>query len=158
MTHIIQKRLAAQVLKCSPKRIKLDNLRMEDIKKAITKVDIKSLVKEKVIKRKPVKGIAKFRTRKKKAQKKKGMQRGYGSRKGTKNLRLGKKRRWINLIRAQRNLLKDLRDRKRISKESYRELYLKAKSGFFRNKRHIKLYIGEQNLLKQRNEKEKSAK
>tara|TARA_Y100000310_G_scaffold102154_1_gene100347 strand:- start:12462 stop:12917 length:456 start_codon:yes stop_codon:yes gene_type:complete len=147
MAKIIQKRLAAQILKCSPKRIKLDSLRMEDIKKAITKVDVRGLIKEKAIKRKAVTSISKSRTRKNKEQKRKGRQRGYGSRKGTKNLRMGKKRRWINLVRAQRELIKELKLRNRISTKSYRMLYLKIKSGFFRNKRHVKLYIGEQNLL-----------
>jgi len=147
MEPIIQKRLAAQILKCSSKRIRLDKDRMEDIKKAITKADIKSLIAEKAIKRKPIKGISKFRIRKRKEQKRKGRHRGYGSRKGTKNLRLGKKRRWINLVRAQRVLLRSLKDKGLINKKSYRELYLKVNSGFFRNRRHIKLYIEEQNLL-----------
>ena len=120
---------------------------MEDIKKAITKVDVRGLIKEKAIKRKAVTSISKSRTRKNKEQKRKGRQRGYGSRKGTKNLRMGKKRRWINLVRAQRELIKELKLRNRISTKSYRMLYLKIKSGFFRNKRHVKLYIGEQNLL-----------
>ncbi|MDP7141280.1 MAG: 50S ribosomal protein L19e [Candidatus Woesearchaeota archaeon] len=150
MAKIIQKRLAAQILKCSPKRIKLDSLRMEDIKKAITKVDVRSLIKEKAIKRKAVTSISKSRIRKNKEQKRKGRQRGYGSRKGTKNLRMGKKRRWINLVRAQRELIKELKLRNRISTKSYRMLYLKIKSGFFRNKRHVKLYIGEQNLLEKK--------
>ena len=61
MTQIIQKRLAAQILKCSPKRVKLDKDSMEDIKKAITKADIKSLIVEKAIKKAPVKGISKVR-------------------------------------------------------------------------------------------------
>jgi large subunit ribosomal protein L19e len=150
MAKIIQKRLAAQILKCSPKRIKLDSLRMEDIKKAITKVDVRSLIKEKAIKRKAVTSISKSRIRKNKEQKRKGRQRGYGSRKVTKNLRMGKKRRWINLVRAQRELIKELKLRNRISTKSYRMLYLKIKSGFFRNKRHVKLYIGEQNLLEKK--------
>ncbi|MAG07836.1 50S ribosomal protein L19e [Candidatus Woesearchaeota archaeon] len=150
MKQNIQKRLAAQILKCSTKRVKLDKERLEDIKKAITKANVKSLIKEKAIKRKPVKGISKSRVRKNKAQKRKGRQRGYGSRKGTKNIRLGKKRRWVNLVRAQRKLLKDIKERGLISKQSYRGLYLRVNSGFFRNRRHIKLYIGEQNLLEKK--------
>jgi len=40
----LQKRLAAQILKCSEKRIQLDTTRLSDIKEAITKADIKSLI------------------------------------------------------------------------------------------------------------------
>ena len=45
----IQKRLAAQVLKCSESNVRLDPNRLEEIKEAITKADIKSLVKDKAI-------------------------------------------------------------------------------------------------------------
>ena len=42
----IQKRLASQILKSSQKRIVFDTTRLEDIKEAITKVDIKALINE----------------------------------------------------------------------------------------------------------------
>ena len=42
----IQKRLAAQILKTSKNNIQLDSSRLEEIKEAITKADIKSLIKE----------------------------------------------------------------------------------------------------------------
>ena len=37
-----------------------------------------------------------------------------------------------------------------IEKKTYQKLYLKAKGGFFRNKRHIKLYLEEYGLLKKK--------
>ena len=40
----IQKRLAAQILKCSQHKIVFDNSKLKDIKEAITKVDIKTLI------------------------------------------------------------------------------------------------------------------
>ena len=43
-----------------------------------------------------------------------------------------------------RAFLKELRDKGIISKEDYRVLYAKVKGGFFRSKRHIKLYIADQ--------------
>jgi len=144
----IQKRLAAQILKCSEKRIWLDSDRLEDIKEAITKADIKSLINDKSIKGKPVKGISKHRARKIAVQKRKGRQKGLGSRKGKKTARLSKKSAWMNTIRLQRKFLKELRDKEIISKSSYQQLYKKAKSGFFRSKRHIKQYLEEHNLSK----------
>jgi len=44
--------------------------------------------------------------------------------------------------------LKDLRDKDLVTKKDYHELYLKSKGGFFRSKRHIKLYLEEHRLIK----------
>ena len=146
----VQKRLAAQVLKCSPKRVWLDPDSSSDIKGAITKIDIKSLIKKGLIKGKPVKGISKFRSRKIKRQKRKGKQKGAGSRKGKRTARLSKKRAWIGKVRIQRSFLMELRDKKLIDTSTYRELYSKNKGGFFRSKRHIKLYLNDRNLIKKK--------
>lgn len=143
-----QKKIAAQILKCSRKRIWLDPDRLSDIKEAITKVDIRSLIKEGAIIKKPKKGISRMRARKILVQKRKGRKKGYGSKKGKRTARLCRKESWINKIRAQRILLNELRDKKKISNKAYQELYIKAKGGFFRSRRHIMLYIKEHGLEK----------
>lgn len=138
-----QKRLAAQILKCSPKRIKFDTDRLRDIKEAITKIDIKGLIKDKAIIKMHARGVSRGRARKRLTQRRKGKQKGAGSKKGSRGARLPRKREWIDKIRAQRGLLKKLREKKIIDDKLYRELYLKSKGGFFRSKRHIKLYLEE---------------
>ena len=144
----IQKRLAAQILKSSKNDIWLDSDRLEEIKDSITKADIKSLIKDKAIKSKKKRGISRYRIRKIQIQKSKGRRRGPGSIKGGKHARLSKKRSWINHIRIQRVFLRNLRDKGAINKSSYRSLYMKSKGGFFRSKRHIKLYIREHGIEK----------
>ncbi len=144
----IQKRLAAQILKSSENDIWLDSNRLDELKEAITKADIKSLIKDKAIKAKKIRGISRYRTRKRNQQKSKGRRRGSGSLKGSRGARLSKKRGWINRIRIQRVFLQNLRDKGVISKSSYRSLYMKSKGGFFRSKRHIKIYIQEQGIIK----------
>jgi len=146
----LQKRIAAQILKCSQKRVKFDNSKLSDIKEAITKADIKSLIFQGTIKKRPLKNTSKYWARKNKAQKRKGRQRGHGSRKGTLSARFPRKRVWINKIRLQREFLKELKDKKLITSLIYQELYLKAKGGFFRNKKHIKLYLDEHKLVKKK--------
>ncbi|MCH8014339.1 MAG: 50S ribosomal protein L19e [Candidatus Dadabacteria bacterium] len=120
----------------------------DEIKEAITKADIKSLIKDKAIRERKTRGISGHRTNRNRLQKSKGRRSGPGSIKGSKHARLSKKSRWINHIRIQRMFLQNLRDKDVIDKSSYRSLYMKSKGGFFRSKRHIKLYIEERNLIK----------
>lgn len=139
----VQKRIASQILNCSPKRVWFDNERLDDIKQAITKHDIRLLIGDGAIKEKPVKSISKVRVRKLKLQKSKGRRKGEGTRKGTLNARINFKRRWMEKIRIQREFLKELVSKNVITKKAYRELYLKSKGGYFRSKRHIKLFLDE---------------
>ncbi len=141
-----QKRIAATVLKCSPKKVVFDTERLSDIKEAITKQDIKSLITEGAIKRVRGNEQSRVRVRIRAAQRSRGRQRGHGSRKGSASARLSGKKKWMGKIRLQRVLLKMLRESKEITKDIYRDLYMKAKGGFFRSKRHVELYIAEHGL------------
>ena len=91
---------------------------------------------------------SKFWARKRKTQKSKGKQKGYGSRKGKATAREPAKRSWMNKIRLQRKFIKSLRDNKKIEIKDYHDLYMKSKGGFFRSIRHLKLYTEEKNLIK----------
>jgi len=142
-----KKRIAADVLKCSPKRVKFDEERLDEIKDAITKADIRSLIKDKAITRLQKRGVSRARARKIHIQKTKGRRKGHGSRKGK---TIDTKRQWINKIRVQKSFLKRLRDKKLIDRKTYRSLYMKAKGGFFRSKRHIKVYLEELNLIQRK--------
>lgn len=146
----LQKRIAGQLLKCSPKRIRFSPEKIEEIKSAITKQDIRGLISSGAITETPVRGISKGRTRKTKAQKRKGRQKGHGSRKGKWTARLEQKSRWITAVRAQRNLLKKLKAKKLITPKDFRNMYAKVKGGFFRSTRHIKLYLEEKGMLRKK--------
>ncbi len=144
----IQKRLAAKVFKTSKSKVTLDPDRLEDIKESITTVDIKSLIKDKAIMKRKTSGPSRVRARKRQEQRTKGNRKGHGSRKGKATARLSKKEDWMTHVRKQRALLKTLRDKELITKESFKDLYRKSKGGFFRSVRHIKMYINEKGLVK----------
>ena len=144
---MLQKRLASAILKCSPKRVKFDSISIAEIKEAITKSDIKQLISEGIIKKLPARGISRARIRKNIDQRKKGRHKGVGSRKGKPTSRLPSKKDWMNRIRLQREFLKEIRKKAMISGTAYKDLYKKSKGGFFRNKRHIKIYMNEQKLF-----------
>lgn|SRR3989338_1376855 len=144
----VQRRLAAQILKCGENRVRFDSARLEDIKEAITKADIRALINNGVISKKRLLNTSRFWAKKRKKQKSKGRQKGFGSRKGKKTARTNRKRTWINKIRLQRGFIKSLKERDMITSAAYHELYMRSKGGFFRNLRHLKMYVNERNLIK----------
>lgn len=143
-----QKKLASGVLKISRKRVSFDPERLEDIKEAITKTDIRGLISDDAIKRIQKKGISKVRVRKRQEQRKKGLQKGASTRKGKKTAIISKKDVWMNKIRTQRAFLKTLKEKKLITNKTFSNLYRKAKGNLFRSKRHIKIYLDDHKLIK----------
>jgi large subunit ribosomal protein L19e len=143
-----QKRIAARVLKVSPKRVKIDPTRAEDLKEAITKSDLRGLVGDGAITKRQKKGVSRSRANKTLRQKAKGQRRAGGSRKGKQTTHTPRKESWMAKIRAQRSLLAELKEKKLLDSKTYTNLYRKAKGGFFRSRKHIKLYIEEHRLIK----------
>jgi large subunit ribosomal protein L19e len=139
-----QKRLAADLLKVGVTRVWMDPDRLEDIATAITREDLRKLIEEGVIRRRAIVGISRGRARERAAKRAKGHRKGPGSREGAAGARSPKKERWMRRIRAQRRVLRAMRDEKAIDAHTYRILYRKAKGGEFRNVAHLKSYIAYQ--------------
>jgi len=138
--------MAAEILKCGINRIYIHPDFIEDVLMAITREDIRNLIKNHVIQKRPEKGTSRVRARNRKQRKQKGLARGYGKRKGKKSARVKPKKVWQNKIRAQRKELKKLRDSKKIDKTTYRKLYLKAKGNAFDSIATLHRYINEHKL------------
>lgn len=147
MQLTVQRKLAAAVLHCSPKRVWFDETRLGDIKEAITKQDVRGLIAGGLIQMKRARGISRGRARFRQTQRRKGRQRSHGSRKGLSTARQSPKLAWIARIRLQRQFIQELREKNLITNGTYRELYMKCKGGFFRSLRHVKLYLDERNLV-----------
>lgn len=145
---ITQKRIAAKLAGCSPKRVKMDTSKLAQIKEAITSADVRSLISNGSIKIEPKVGVSRGRARLKSIQKSKGRRKGHGSRKGRAYARSPKKQKWMNKIRLQREFIIDLKNKNLISKDVYKDIYYKAGGGFFRSKRHVKLYLEEKGIFK----------
>ena len=143
----MQKRVTASLLGISPKRVWFDSNRLDEIKEAITKSDLRSLIKDRAIQIKQKRGISSGRNKKNIEQKKKGRRKGPGSRQGRRTTRLPRKLSWMLRVRLQREFVNYLKDKKLIALETYRDLRSKIRGGFFRSKRHIKLYLDEHNLF-----------
>jgi len=141
-----QRRLAANVLDCGENRVWIDPERAYEISMAITREEIRTLIKEGAIKAKPEESQSRGRARRLAEKKKKGRRIGPGTKKGKKYSVVSKKQRWINRIRAQRKHLREMRENRTITVNTYRRLYRKAKGGEFRSIAELNRYINENNL------------
>lgn len=147
----VQRRIAADIFKSGINRVSFDTSRLNEIKEAITKADIRKLIKDSAINLNQIKGISSFRTKKIRLQKRKGKRKGLGSRKGTKTARTERKRTWMIKVRVQRRFIKLLKAKGYLKRQNYRIMYKMIKSNMFRSKRHLKLYLDENNLVSKKN-------
>jgi large subunit ribosomal protein L19e len=136
-----QRRMAAQLMKCGVHRVYMNPNSLEDISEAVTRGDVKKLIKDGVIKARQKAGISNGRLKYADGQREAGKRKGHGSRKGAKFARYPRKRRWINTIRPIRRTLMEYRSKGMISAETFRTYYIQASSGSFRSVNHLKNQI-----------------
>ncbi|QIW23274.1 50S ribosomal protein L19e [Sulfolobus sp. S-194] len=138
----LQRRLAAELTNVGENNVKFNTNYLDDIASAITRGEIRKLIKEGKIIVEKKKGISSGRLKEKKEKRRKrGEKRKSGSRKGPAGARRGKKEQWVLKIRKIRTYLKWLRDNDIIDKKTYRLAYRKAKGNSFRNLSDVKNYL-----------------
>jgi len=145
----LARRLAADILSVGESRIWIDPDRLDDVAMAISREDVKRLIHDGVIAKRPASTPSRGRARIRHLKKKRGRRRGHGSRKGK---RFDEKDIWVAHVRAQRRFIRYLRDKGLIDRRTYRRLYRLVKGGMFRSVSHLKLYINEHNLIKKEGE------
>lgn len=139
----LQKRLAAEVLGVGVSRVWIDPSQLDRVSSAITREDIKKLVREGIIRVAPEHTPSRGRWRKRHEARKKGRHRGLGRRKGVASARRDEKEVWMARIRKMRAYLKYLRDHGVIDRRTYRRLYMWAKGGMFPTFASLKRWLEE---------------
>ncbi|MBN2330271.1 MAG: 50S ribosomal protein L19e [Candidatus Aenigmarchaeota archaeon] len=146
MNTSYQKRLAAKILKCGPGRVRVSG--DKDVGEALTRNDIRGLIKKNLITKKEKKGVSRVKANYIASQKKKGRRKGRGKASGTKFAKGPKKQSWMRTTRALRKLIKELRDGGQIDKDVSRKMYLRVKGGEFRNKKHMLSYLRDNKMIR----------
>ena len=151
MDYRLQRRLAAEILGVGESRIWInpDPEYTEDLESAVTKDDVRALIKRGIIQVRPAKGNSRARWQKRHEQRKKGRRRGHGKRKGPATARLDPKEDWMARIRKIRRYLRWLRDHGVIDRRTYRRYYRLAKGGAFRSLSDLRRHMIEEGVLKE---------
>lgn len=130
----LQKRMAAKIMNVGINRVWFDPTRLNEIKEAITKADIKVLIKEGAIKKKPIKGIKKRAGKIRQLRKRKGRSRGAGKKR---QIVKQKKKKYMIRIRKLRKYISLLKQKQIITNEQVNKLRRLAKAGIIVNKKDI---------------------
>jgi len=127
-----QKRLAAKVAGVGLDRVRINPEKINLVSEAVTRADIKRLIRSGAIEILQKRGISRAR--------KKPRRKGPGSKKGAKYSKLPRKRRWIRKIRALRRELRRMKEQGLIDSKEYRELY--AKLSNFNSVSQLRSHVG----------------
>lgn len=141
-----QKRMASEILKCGLTRVRIETTK--EVDDALTRQDIRDLIKKGLIRKIQRGGTGRARAKNILVQKKRGRRKGTGKRKGTRGARNPKKAAWIRKVRPLRETLRMLRDTDQMEVSDFRKILMRVKGGYFRNRKHMMLYLKEKELLK----------
>lgn len=128
-------------------KIWFDPAAKDKLTEALTRDDVRALIKDGVIKAKPKRGVCRVRARERHEGKKKGRHSGHGSRKGTKNARNNPKEQWIAKVRAQRKIIALLAEAGSLDRSNYRAVYMRIKGNSFKGKKTLLNYLKENNFV-----------
>lgn len=142
------RRIASGMLKVGENKVRFKPDSLSKIAEALTREDVRSLIKDGAVFAIPPRGVSRARGREKQRQKAKGRRMGKGSRKGTPSARKSGKETWMQKVRAQRAHLRDLVAEKKISRKSARKVYLMVKGNAFKGVKILDTHLRDSKLLK----------
>jgi len=140
MTMQTVKRLAADIFRVGVNRIRIKPEANKDAESAMTREDVRNLIKKGNVYKIPVQGHRQKLKTRKKSGKSIGNRRGSGT--------INQKKEWMSKLRAQRKFLKIIVKDGALPVGEKRAIYKKVKSGIFRNKKALLIYLKENKYIK----------
>jgi len=137
MTVSTVRRIAADILKVGKSRVWISPERVDEVESAVTREDVRRLIKDGAIAKRPSSAPSRGRKRLFAQERRAGRHGGAGSRKGAKGARRPRTLEWPARVRALRRTLRKLMDSGKIESARYRSLYLQIKGGRFSSKREL---------------------
>ncbi len=145
MTIKFARRTAAELTKRGAGAIRINPSALEEVKKAMTREDVRALLKSgSIFAMKPKHNVS-LSSKKLKIRRAKGRGRGPGKRKGTMKARQGMG--WIKRARSQRLLLKRLRSIGKLDGKTFNTYYMLVKGGTFADKGSLMLHLREDGIM-----------
>ncbi|HSB47077.1 MAG TPA: 50S ribosomal protein L19e [Candidatus Bilamarchaeum sp.] len=135
MTIQTVRRLAADIMRVGENKVKISPDGIKEAEGALTRSDVKGLIEKGIVTRLKPQG---------RASTGRLGRRGHGKRKGHP---LDQKDVWMAKIRSQRRFLSMIVSDKALKEGSKRGIYSKLKSGIFRNKKAMLVYLKENKLV-----------
>ena len=123
----LKRKLAAETLKVGLARVQFNNARLDEIKEAITRQDIKDLVKSGAINVKEIKGKRKIVKRK--------------TRRRAGKIKIKVKTRkqdYVKLTKKLRDYAKKMKEQGKIDNENYKEIRKGIRNKTYKSKRNLK--------------------
>lgn len=142
------RRIAAQVIGVGENKVRFKPEANSKIGEALTREDVRSLIKDGSIYAIAPRGVSRLRGREKAEQAKKGRRGGKGSKKGTHAARQHPKTHWIAKVRSQRLYLRTLIDGNKLADGASRKIYLMIKGNAFKGVKFLEVYLKDNKLLK----------
>ncbi len=139
------KRVAGEMLGRGMNSIRIKPTAMENVKKAITREDVKKYIADGSVYAIKQKHNLSLNSKELKIKRSKGRRRGIGKRKGTRHARSG--REWEKKVRAQRSLLKELKKEKNLDGKTFGRFYKLIKGNAFADKASLLLHLRENNII-----------
>ncbi len=136
MTIQTVRRLAADIFRVGENKVRINPDSLKEAEGALTRSDVRSLIEKGIVtKAKPLGRASTAKIRR----------RGHGRRRGSSTQ--DSKALWMIKVRSQRTFLAMLVTTGAVKKEFKRMLYYKVKSGIFRNKRAMLLYLKDNKMV-----------
>jgi large subunit ribosomal protein L19e len=122
---------------CAACACRLDPSEVKEISTANSRQNVRKLIKDGFILRKPEAIHTRANVQVRNEAKAKGRHMGLGKRKGARNARLPVKVLWLRRLRVLRRMLKKYREQSKIDRNLYHELYAQVKGNKYKTKKQL---------------------